>query len=434
MLERLFTLAKRGTNVRTELAAGLTTFMTMAYIIFVNPSVLGNIPALAENGPALAAATCLAAALPCLLMGLWTNTPLALAPGMGLNATVAFGLCLGKGISWQTAMGVIVVEGLIITLLVLTRTREAVMDAIPLPLKQAISVGIGLFIALIGLVNSGLIRMNIATAPLTFGSFQDRGVQVAALGLLLTIVLFALRWRASLLLGIIATTLIALSVGVQKPPALLYQLPAFSTFGRFDLPGALQAGLWSSILAFLMSDFFDTMGTVIGVGQQANLVDQEGRVARLRDILLVDSLAAVWGGVCGASSCTSYIESASGVAVGGRTGLMTVTVGVLFLLSLFLAPLVGIVPPQATAPALILVGFLMFASVREIAFDRMEESLPAFVTILTIPLTYSIAHGIGYGFLTYLIVLLAQRRWRDLNPILIGISLLFTLSFALEGR
>jgi AGZA family xanthine/uracil permease-like MFS transporter len=408
--------------------------MTMAYIIFVNPSVLGNIPALAENGPALAAATCLAAALPCLLMGLWTNTPLALAPGMGLNATVAFGLCLGKGISWQTAMGVIVVEGLIITLLVLTRTREAVMDAIPLPLKQAISVGIGLFIALIGLVNSGLIRMNIATAPLTFGSFQDRGVQVAALGLLLTIVLFALRWRASLLLGIIATTLIALSVGVQKPPALLYQLPAFSTFGRFDLPGALQAGLWSSILAFLMSDFFDTMGTVIGVGQQANLVDQEGRVARLRDILLVDSLAAVWGGVCGASSCTSYIESASGVAVGGRTGLMTVTVGVLFLLSLFLAPLVGIVPPQATAPALILVGFLMFASVREIAFDRMEESLPAFVTILTIPLTYSIAHGIGYGFLTYLIVLLAQRRWRDLNPILIGISLLFTLSFALEGR
>jgi AGZA family xanthine/uracil permease-like MFS transporter len=434
LLERLFTLAKRGTNVRTELAAGLTTFMTMAYIIFVNPSVLGNIPALAENGPALAAATCLAAALPCLLMGLWTNTPLALAPGMGLNATVAFGLCLGKGISWQTAMGVIVVEGLIITLLVLTRTREAVMDAIPLPLKQAISVGIGLFIALIGLVNSGLIRMNIATAPLTFGSFQDRGVQVAALGLLLTIVLFALRWRASLLLGIIATTLIALSVGVQKPPALLYQLPAFSTFGRFDLPGALQAGLWSSILAFLMSDFFDTMGTVIGVGQQANLVDQEGRVARLRDILLVDSLAAVWGGVCGASSCTSYIESASGVAVGGRTGLMTVTVGVLFLLSLFLAPLVGIVPPQATAPALILVGFLMFASVREIAFDRMEESLPAFVTILTIPLTYSIAHGIGYGFLTYLIVLLAQRRWRDLNPILIGISLLFTLSFALEGR
>jgi AGZA family xanthine/uracil permease-like MFS transporter len=432
MLEKRFALTQRQTNARTEIGAGVTTFMTMAYIIFVNPLILSNIPALSGSKTALAAATCLASAIPTLAMGLWTNTPFALASGMGLNA-VLVGLCRTQHVSWQTAMGVVVVEGLVITLLVLTRTREAIMHAIPLSLKRAISVGIGLFITLLGMVQAGLVKTGTPeTTPLTFGSFHDKGVLVATAGLAITMTLFTLRWRSALLLGIALTTLIALAAGVVRAPAQFFTQPSFTTFGQADVLGALSPALWATILAFLMSDFFDTMGTVIGVGQQAGLVDTEGRLPRLREILLVDSLAAAWGGICGASSTTTYIESASGVGEGGRTGLTAVVVGLLFLVALFFAPLVSIVPPQATAPALIVVGFLMLAHVRDIPFDRLEEALPAFITLISIPLTYSIARGIGYGFIAYLLLLLAQRRWREINPLLVVVSLLFALSFALE--
>lgn len=433
MLERLFTFKKRGTNARIEIEAGLTTFMTMAYIIFVNPSILTAIPGLEHSGPALAAATCLTAAVPTLLMGLWTNTPYALAPGMGLNGVLTYSVCLRNHVPWQTAMGVVVAEGIIIALLVLTRTREAIMTAIPLSLKRAISVGIGLFITLLGMVNAGLVKMNIAAAPLTYGSFHEKGTLVAAAGLVITLALFALRWRAALLLGIIATALIALAAGVARwPGGHLIQAPAFSTFGHANLIAALRPALWTTILAFVMSDFFDAMGTIIGVGQQAGLVDAQGRLPRLRDILFVDGLAAAWGGLCGASSATTYIESASGVAEGGRTGLTSVVVGLLFLAALFLSPLVSIIPAQATAPALIVVGFLMLSVVHDIHFDRLEEGLPAFITIVTIPFTYSIARDIGFGFISYLLVLVAQRRWREISPLLVVVSLLFAISFALE--
>jgi AGZA family xanthine/uracil permease-like MFS transporter len=432
MLERLFQLQQRSTTVRTEIAAGLTTFMTMAYIVFVNPSILKNIPGLDQSVPALVAATCLAAAIPTLVMGLWTNTPYALAPGMGLNGVLTYGVCLQNHVPWPTAMGIVVVEGLIIAILVLTRTREAIMRAIPLSLKRAISVGIGLFITLLGMVNSGLVKMNIKVAPLTFGSFHDRGVLVATAGLAITLVLFALRWRAALLLGIVCTTLIALAAHVAEAPKSLVQAPFFTTFGQANVLAALRPGLWATILAFVMSDFFDAMGTIIGVGQQAGLVDAEGRIPRLRDILFVDGLAAAWGGVCGASSATTYIESASGVAEGGRTGLTSVVVGLLFLAALFFAPLVGVVPPQATAPALIVVGFLMLSAVREIPFDKIEEALPAFITLITIPFTYSIARGIGYGFITYVLLLIVQRRWREIDPLLVIVSLLFAVSFMIE--
>ncbi|HLK61516.1 MAG TPA: NCS2 family permease [Chthonomonadaceae bacterium] len=435
MLERLFTLRERGTGARTEVMAGLTTFMTMAYIIFVNASILSNVPGLKNSQPALAAATCLAAAIPCLLMGLWTNSPFALAPGMGLNGVLVYGVCLGHGVPWQTAMGIVVVEGAVIALLVLTRTREAIMTAIPLALKRAISVGIGLFITLLGLVDGGFVKMNIKEAPLTFGSFHDRGVLVATAALAITLALFALRVRASLLLGILAGTLIALATGVAHLPegAHLFSQPGLTTFGHADFLTVLgHPALWATVLAFVMSDFFDTMGTVIGVGQQADLLDEKGRLPRLREILFVDGLAALWGGVCGASSVTTYIESASGVGVGGRTGLTTVVVGLLFLAALFLSPLVGVVPPVATASALIVVGFLMLSAVRDIPFDRIEEALPAFITLVTIPFTYSIARGIGYGFITYLLLMLAQRRWREINPLLVVVSLLFALTFALE--
>ncbi|MCS6775670.1 MAG: NCS2 family permease [Chloroherpetonaceae bacterium] len=431
-MEKHFALRERGTTVAREIMAGLTTFLTMAYIIFVNAQVLSNIPALKGSVPALAAATCLAAAIPTLLMGLWTNMPLALAPGMGLNGALAFGLCLGRGVSWQTAMGVIVVEGILITLLVLVGLRESILRAIPLALRHAIAAGIGLFLALLGMVNAGLVRMNLPSAPLTFGNVHDRGVQVAIIGAVITFALFALRWRAALLAGILIATVLALLTGVAKPPEVWLQVPDFATFGQADVVGALQPALWASVLAFLMSDFFDSMGTVLGVGREAGLTGPEGEVPRLREVLLVDSCAAWWGGLCGASSATAYIESASGVAEGGRTGLTAVTVGVLFLASLFFAPLAGVVPPQATAAALIVVGFLMLKSVRDIAFDRVEEALPAFVTLITIPFTYSIARGIGYGFISYVVILCALRRWRDLHPLMVGVTLLFALAFALE--
>jgi AGZA family xanthine/uracil permease-like MFS transporter len=437
LLERLFTLKARGTDARTEIMAGLTTFMTMAYIVFVNPSILQNIPGLEKSGPALAAATCLAAALPTLIMGLWTNTPYALAPGMGLNGVLTFSVCLQKHIPWQTAMGIVVLEGLLIAVLVLTRTREAIMAAIPLGLKRAISVGIGLFITLLGLVDAGLVKMNIAAAPLTYGTVHSPEAAVALAGLALTLALFALRLRAALLLGIVGTTVIALLAHVTKLPAAssLIQPPTiatFTTFGHADVLAALKPGLFGILLAFVMSDFFDAMGTIIGVGQQAGLVDKKGDLPRLRDILFVDGLAALWGGLCGASSSTTYIESASGVAEGGRTGLTAVVVGLLFLGALFLSPLVGVIPAQATAPALIVVGFLMISAIRDISFDKMEESLPAFITIVMIPFTYSIARGIGFGFLTYLLILIAQRRFRDINPLLVVVALLFVVSFIVE--
>ncbi|HEY3265977.1 MAG TPA: NCS2 family permease [Armatimonadota bacterium] len=433
MLERVFQLTGRGTNARTEVEAGITTFLTMAYIIFVNPLILSNVPGLEGQRAALVAATCLAAAIPTLAMGLFTNTPYALAPGMGLNSVLTYAVCLKQGVPWQTAMGVVAVEGILIAVLVLTRTREAIMNAIPLSLKRAISVGIGLFITLIGMVDAGLVKIGVAAAPLTYGPFHDPKVLVATAGLGLTLAFFALRWKSALLLGIVGTTALALMVGVSKPPTAVMQAPVFTTMFHADVMAALKPALWATILAFVMSDFFDAMGTIIGVGQQAGLVDERGRLPRLREILFIDGLAATWGGLCGSSSTTTYIESASGVAEGGRTGLTAVTVGLLFLLALFFAPLVSVVPAQATAPALIIVGFLMLGHVKEIPFDRVEEGVPAFITMITIPFTYSIARGIGFGFISYLLMLVVQGQWRRINPLLVIVSLLFALSFTLGG-
>lgn len=432
MLERLFTLRARGTTARVEVEAGLTTFLTMAYILFVNPLVLSNIPGLKDQVPALLAATCLAAAIPTLAMGLFTNTPYALAPGMGLNGVLAFGVCLKMGVPWQTAMGVVVVEGFIISLLAITRAREAIMNAIPLSLKTAISVGIGLFITLLGLVSGGFVKVGTAAAPLTYGSFHDKGVLLATAGLAVTLALFALGWRSVLLLGIVFTTVLGLFMGVGKAPASVLELPRFGTVFQADVWGALKPAMWATVLAFVMSDFFDAMGTILGVGKQAGLVDERGRMPRLREVLFVDGLAALWGGMVGASSATTYVESAAGVAQGGRTGLTAVTVGLLFLLALFFAPIAGVVPGQATAPALIVVGFLMMSHVKDIPFDRVEEGLPAFITLVSIPLTYSIAHGIGFGFITYVLLLLVRGRIRDIHPLLVAIALLFVLAFVVE--
>lgn len=427
-LDRVFHLRERGTTVPVEVTAGLTTFMTMAYILFVNPSILG---AAGVPKAGAAVATALAAGIMTIAMGLAANAPFALASGMGLNAALAYGLVTGQHVSWQTAMGVVFVEGSIVTLLVLTNVREAVMDAIPVHLKKAIGVGIGLFIALIGLVDSKLVVASPATV-VTFGPVTEKGVLLTIIGLLLTAVLAALRVRGAILLGILGTTLIGIPLGITHLSTHLVEVPSaasFTTIGRLDVAGALKLGMLAAVFAFMMTDFFDTMGTVVAVGGEAGLLDKEGRLPNLRNILLVDSLAAVVGGLFGASSVTTYVESSAGVAEGGRTGLTSVVTGLLFLVSVFFAPVFLMVPSQATAPALIVVGFLMMSAVREIPFDDFGKAFPAFITLLTIPVTYSISRGIGYGLISYCVIQLATGRAREVHWALWIVAALFAASF-----
>lgn len=442
MLERLFRLTENNTNLRTEIIAGVTTFMTMAYIIVVNPAILAGSssnpgPLGPERHTATVTATCLAAAIPTLLMGFWANYPIALASGMGLNAALVAAVSPLQGVTWQTMMGVIFVEGFIITLLVLTGLRELVMKAIPLDLKRAIGGGIGLFIALLGLHHAHWMSSTaqVGGAPLTvppIGNFHAPTTLLATAGILVTAWLVVRRTRGALLIGIAATTLIAVIFGLASPPQRIAAPPDFVTFGNLDLVGALQPALIATVFAFLITDFFDTMGTVIAIGEQAGYLRPDGSLPRLNRVLLVDSFAAMWGGLCSASSVTSYIESASGVGEGGRTGLTSVVVGVLFLAAMFLAPLVQAVPAEATAAALIIVGFLMMTVVREINFNDYATAIPAFLTLLVIPLTMSISRGIGTGFIVYVILNALTGHGKRISVVLWALAILFGLSFWLE--
>ncbi len=452
MLESYFRLREHGTTLATEVVAGLTTFMVMAYIIFVNPAILSfaGIPALQPQGVPFAptlAATCLVAAIATALMGLVTNYPLAIASGMGLNAVVAFQLIAAQKLPWPAAMGVIFLEGVVITILVLVGVREAVVNAIPLALKRAISVGIGLFILFIGLVNGGIVRPGQGI-PVTLGAVTSPKVLVAVAGLLLTLLFLARGVRAALLLGILGTTILAILVnalhggtvwtipGVAVVPQSLVAWPDFSTLGAgvnfevFARLGVLAACL--AIFSIMLSDFFDTMGTVIGIGAEARWLDKEGRLPRMNRVLLVDSLAAALGGAASASSATTYIESAAGVAAGGRTGLTSVVVAVCFALALFVAPLAGVVPAEATAPALIIVGYLMCALVREIPFADLEEGFPALLTMTIMPFSYSITNGIGAGFVSYVVIKLVRGRAGAVHPLMYGAAAAFLLYFALH--
>jgi AGZA family xanthine/uracil permease-like MFS transporter len=452
MLERYFGLREHGTTVGTEVLAGFTTFMVMAYIIFVNPAILSfvGVPDLRPHGVPFAptlAATCLVAALATAAMGLVTNYPLAVASGMGLNAVVAFQLIAAQGLPWPAAMGVIFWEGVAITLLVLLGVREAVLNAIPLALKRAISVGIGLFILFIGLVNSGIVRPGQGV-PVTLGALTSAKVAVAVAGLLLTLLLLARGVRAALLLGILGTTLLAIAVnalrgrgvwttpGVAVVPASVLAWPDFSTLGAgVNLEVFVRLGLLGAALAIfsiMLSDFFDTVGTVIGIGAEARWLDKAGRLPRMNRVLAVDSLAAALGGAASASSATTYIESAAGVAAGGRTGLTSVVVALCFALALFIAPLAGVVPPEATAPALIIVGYLMCALVREIPFADLEEGFPALLTMTLMPFSYSITNGIGAGFVSYVAIKLVRGRAGAVHPLMYAAALAFVLYFALH--
>ncbi len=467
-IERFFKLREWNTTVGTELMAGLTTFMVMGYIIFVNPSILTTTQQDASRA-GITTATCLVAGIMTLIMGLFTNRAFAIAPGLGINAIVAFQLVGAQKLTYAEAMGVIVVEGLVITLLVLVGLRRIVMDAIPEDLKKAIAVGIGLFILFIGLINGGIVRQGQGT-PLEMAPLNGWPLLVAVLGLLLTIVLMARNVRGALLWGVLGTTAIAIIVnalngnrlwlvpdtanpgqfidnGIAELPTRIFAAPDFSTLGLVSFGFFGKLGLLSAVLivfAIMLADFFDTLGTLVGVGGQAGYLRANGELPDAQKPLLVDSLAAVAGGLGGTSSATTYIESAAGVGVGGRTGLTSVVTGVLFLLAMPLWPIVGVVPTQATAPALILVGFLMTGVLagREtiagdgsrvrtggIDFTNLAIGLPALATIILMPLTYNITNGIGAGFLLYTLIRLVKGEAREIHPALYVVSAAFLLYF-----
>ncbi|MGH2401861.1 MAG: NCS2 family permease [Candidatus Limnocylindria bacterium] len=439
-LDGFFKLTERGTTVGTEVKAGLATFMVMSYILFLNPIILSSMFPEGERGafiPAAAAATALIAGLLSIVMGIVSNYPIALAAGLGINGAVAFGLVLGQGLSPAGAMGVIVLEGLVVLALVFVGLREAVMNAVPLGLKRAIGVGIGLFILFIGLVDAGVI-LNAPDAsgpvPVQFVFPNTPALGIFFFGLLVTIVLFVRKVPGALVLSILVTTIAALITGVQPFPENLTATPDFSTLGDFDVTNVFSTlGLVAALLtifSFMLTDFFDTMGTATGIVEQAGLTDKEGRVPGVGRLLLVDSAGAALGGAAGISSNTSYIESAAGVAEGGRTGLTAVVVGVLFLIAILLTPLATLVPFVATGPVLVVVGYLMAQLIKDIDFVDLEEGFPALLTLILMPLTFSITIGIGAGFITWVLIKLALGKVNAIHPLMWLVAAAFVIYFA----
>jgi AGZA family xanthine/uracil permease-like MFS transporter len=466
-LDGYFQISQRGSTLEREVRGGLATFFTMAYIVVLNPLILGG----AEDADGrrldlgqLTTSTALVACVMTILMGVVGRYPFAIAAGLGLNAVVAFQLA--AQMTWPAAMGVVVLEGLLITLLVVTGVREWVMDAIPLGLKQSIGVGIGLFIAFIGFVDAGFVRRIPDAANTTVPVALGEGSRligwptvVFSFGLLLTILLIARRVRGAILLGIVVTSAFAIllntivdvgprvdaagnvnpsgwALTVPAVPDRLVGSPDFGLLGEFSLGGSfVQVGVVVAVLAvftLMLSDFFDTMGTVIGVGNEAGLLDRDGRLPGAGRVLLVDSVAAAAGGAASASSNTTYIESAAGVGEGARTGLASVVTGLLFLVALFLTPLIEVIALEAAAPALVVVGFLLMTQVKQIVWDDWEIAIPAFLTIVLMPFTFSITNGIGAGFIAYVAIKASRGRWREPGPLLWIVALAFLVYFAIE--
>ncbi len=427
-LDSYFSISERGSSVGTEVRAGVTTFLVMAYILFVNAGILS---AAGLDPVAVAAGTALVAAIMTIAMGVFSNYPIAMAAGLGLNAIVAFGLT-ADGLSIQGAMGVIVWEGILVTVLVLLGLREAVMEAIPTSLKYSIGVGIGLFILFIGLETGGLVQQGGAIIEFVFPTTAAQGVTL--LGVLIGIVLLARKVKGAMIITIVATTIVALIAGVASVPDTISASVSFETFGNFDLGNSFaELGFLSAILTIftlMLTDFFDTMGTATAIVEQAELTDDEGRIPRLRSLLLVDSLGAAIGGVFGVSSNTSYIESSAGVAEGGKTGLTSVVTGILFLVAIVLSPLAGIVPAQATAPVLVLIGFLMAGLLKHIDFTDLEEGLPALLAIILMPLTFSITVGIAAGFVSHTLIKVVKGKSSEIHILMWIVSLASLIYFA----
>lgn len=451
MLERYFELTARKTDVKTEIMAGVTTFMTMAYILFVNPSILGS-AGMDKNAVLLA--TALGAGIVTIMMGLVVNYPIALAPGMGLNAFYAFTVILGMGIPWQVALGAVFISGIIFIILTVTKVRQLLVEGIPTSLKHAITVGIGLFITIIGLKLSGIMSIRLSLIPPTIekimaakgngtpmhfetiiemGKLADPSVLLAVFGFIFIAVLMARQVKGAMLIGILATTILGIVMGIVKVPAGFspVAIPDFSrnAFLALDIWGALQMGLLTIIFTFTFVELFDTMGTLVGTATKAGLMDKKGKFPGIGKAMLVDATGVSLGAMLGTSSITAYVESAAGIGAGGRTGLTAVVCGVLFILALFFTPLAGLIPDAATAPALIIVGALMMESVRHIKFDDFTESLPAFLTIALMPFTYSIANGISAGLVMYPLLKLISGRGRDVHWIIYALAVLVVARF-----
>ncbi len=445
-LDRYFKISERGSTVRIELLAGLTTWLTMAYILFLNPAILG---AVTDNQgtslafPQVLTVTALAAGVMTILMGVIGRYPFAIAAGLGLNAFVAFTLVGTLGLTWPQAMGVIVIEGLVISALVLTGAREAIMNAIPMDLKRAIGIGIGLFLAIIGFVNGGIVVAGAGTVVAINPDLTTLRVLVFLVTLGLTGALVARKVRGGLLMGIAAGTVFAgilnygwgseaiwdvVAPGIAQWPGSIVDTPDFALVGNFSFGVFGVLGFWTAtaaIVSVMLSDFFDTMGTAVGLGAEAGLLDRDGKLPGIRNVLLVDGLAAAAGGAVSASSNTTFIESGSGIGEGGRTGLAVVVVGVLFLLSMFFSPIAGIVPPEATAPILVIVGYFMMKSVGEIDWKDPAIGIPALLTMTLMPFTYSITNGVAAGFVSYTVIKVLQGKARDVHLLMYLVSVLF---------
>lgn len=413
VIERYFGIDGCNTTIKTEILAGLTTFLTMAYIIFVNPDMLAK--AGMDKG-AVFVATCLASALGCFLMGLLARLPVALAPGMGLNAFFTFTVVLGMGKSWQVALGAVFISGLLFVLISAFKLREWIINAIPYTLKQGIVAGIGAFLAFIALKSSGIIVASPATF-VTMGKLTDFGPAMAILSFFLIVVFVQRKVPAAVMLSILIVTVISLLAGETHYSGIVSMPPSIApTFMQLDIAGALDVSMVSVIFAFLFVVLFDTSGTLIGVTKKAGLMSTDGQIPNLGKALFADSTAAVAGSLLGTSSVTSYVESTAGVAAGGRTGLTAIVVGVLFLLALFFAPLAGMIPAYATAGAIFYVAVLMLFTLREIDWDDLTEASPVAVVLLLTPLTFSIADGIALGFITYTIAKLVSGRYKEVSP------------------
>ncbi|MEV4019031.1 NCS2 family permease [Nonomuraea angiospora] len=464
-IDRFFQISQRGSTVSREVRGGLATFFTMAYIVVLNPIIIANGTDVQKqvigdgttpNVALVAAGTAFVAGVLTILMGVVGRVPFAMAAGLGLNAFVTFNIA--TVMTWEEAMGLVFLEGVIIAVLVLTGLRTAVFHAIPAQLKTAISVGIGLFIALIGFVDAGFVRRVPAGPPLEMGiggSLTSWPIFVFVVGLLVTAVMVARKVKGAILIGIVGTTVLAIVVelitksgqfSAKNPGGWQLNVPAvpeqifgfhnpltlfaeFDPFGAFSRISVLLAVLF--VFTLLITDFFDTMGTIVGVGRQAGLVQEDGTLPRTREILLVDSIGAAAGGAGSVSSNTTYIESAAGVGEGARTGLASVVTGLLFLVAIFFAPLVTVVPYEAAAPALVVVGFLMMTSIRDIDWDDFEIAIPAFLTVVIMPFTYSISNGIGAGFISYVLIKAVRGKAREIHPLLWGVTILFVLYFAI---
>jgi len=430
MFEKFFQLTKNGTDLHTEIIAGVTTFMTMAYILAVNPFILGNT---GMDRNAVFTATALSSVIAILIMAFYANLPIALAPGMGLNAFFAYTVVIQMGYTWEMALTAVFIEGIIFILLTFFKVREAIIDSIPMNLKHAISVGIGLFIALIGLSNSGVVVRNDATL-VSLGNVSNPQVLLALAGIIITGIFLVFKIKGALVLGILATTILGIPFGITHLPANgLISLPPSPgpVFFKFDFHQVFTTDMLIVVFTFLFVDIFDTVGTLVGVCSKANLLDEQGKVPRVRQALFADAVGTVAGSILGTSTVTSYIESAAGVSEGGKTGLTSLVVGLFFLISLFFSPLFLMIPSAATTPALVLVGLFMISPIQKINLEDYSESLPVFLTMIMMPLAYSISEGIAFGMLSFVLIKVFTGKWKQISLLMYILAVFFIIKHLL---